>query len=168
MSDKAVSKWETGHGLPDITLIEPLARTLRISVAELLSGDIADNRNVSADMRRSCVYICPLCGNVVTSIGATAVSCHGIQLPPLEAEKPDPARTPLVEKNDGSLFVSMEHEMSKQHHISFMTLLTSDTVQIRKLYPEQSAEARFALNGPSTLLIYCNHHGLFSQRIFRL
>ena len=34
VSDKAVSKWETGRGLPDISLLEPLSRALGISVAE--------------------------------------------------------------------------------------------------------------------------------------
>ena len=38
VSDKAVSKWETGRGLPDISLLEPLSRALGISVAELFAG----------------------------------------------------------------------------------------------------------------------------------
>ena len=38
VSSKAVSKWETGQGLPDITLLEPLAKALDISVIELFSG----------------------------------------------------------------------------------------------------------------------------------
>ena len=41
VTDKAVSKWETGKGLPDIALIEPLAKALGVSVAELLSGACA-------------------------------------------------------------------------------------------------------------------------------
>ena len=32
VSDKTVSKWETGKGLPDITLIEPLSKELKVSV----------------------------------------------------------------------------------------------------------------------------------------
>ena len=39
VSDKTISKWETGKGYPDISLLEPLAAALDISVAELLSGD---------------------------------------------------------------------------------------------------------------------------------
>lgn len=38
ISSKAVSKWETAKGLPDITLIEPLAKALGVSVMELISG----------------------------------------------------------------------------------------------------------------------------------
>ena len=38
VSAKAVSKWETARGLPDITLIEPLAEALGVSVLELMAG----------------------------------------------------------------------------------------------------------------------------------
>ena len=36
ISDKAVSKWETNRGLPDIGIIEDLAKVLGVSIAELL------------------------------------------------------------------------------------------------------------------------------------
>lgn len=39
VSDKTVSKWETGKGYPDITLLEPIADALCVSVAELITGN---------------------------------------------------------------------------------------------------------------------------------
>ena len=36
VTDKAVSKWETGRGYPDISLVEALAKALDVSVIELL------------------------------------------------------------------------------------------------------------------------------------
>lgn len=39
ISDKTVSKWETEHGLPDISMIMPLCEILDINVNELLSGE---------------------------------------------------------------------------------------------------------------------------------
>ena len=39
ISDKTVSKWETGKGLCDVTLMEPLCKELDITVNELLSGE---------------------------------------------------------------------------------------------------------------------------------
>ncbi len=39
ISDKTVSKWETGNGLPDVSLMMPLCDLLQISVNELLSGE---------------------------------------------------------------------------------------------------------------------------------
>lgn len=38
VSSKAVSKWETAKGLPDISLIEALSQALGVSVMELMSG----------------------------------------------------------------------------------------------------------------------------------
>ena len=49
VSGKAVSKWETLKGLPDISLIEPLAKALGVSVIELMSGDTIINKNVSTN-----------------------------------------------------------------------------------------------------------------------
>ena len=39
VSDKAVSKWETGRGLPDVLLMPPLCAALGITVNDLLSGE---------------------------------------------------------------------------------------------------------------------------------
>ena len=38
VTDKAVSKWETGRGFPDVKLLEPLAQVLEVSLVELLQG----------------------------------------------------------------------------------------------------------------------------------
>ena len=63
VSPKTVSKWETAKGLPDISLLDPLAAALDVSVTELLSGNTVINRNISANMLRSRFYVCPVCGN---------------------------------------------------------------------------------------------------------
>lgn len=52
VSDKTISKWETQKGLPDITLIKPLAETLGVSIGELLSGQLFSNENRSANLRK--------------------------------------------------------------------------------------------------------------------
>lgn len=39
ISDKTVSKWETGNGLPEVSLMMPLCDSLHINVNELLSGE---------------------------------------------------------------------------------------------------------------------------------
>lgn len=89
VSDKAVSRWETGKEFPDVSLLEPLSKALGISVIELISGDWITNRNVSSNMQRSKFYVCPICGNVIHSMGEALVSCCGITLPCLEAEETD-------------------------------------------------------------------------------
>lgn len=42
VTDKAVSKWETGKGFPDVKLLEPLARALGVSLVELMQGKRQD------------------------------------------------------------------------------------------------------------------------------
>lgn len=77
VTDKAVSKWESGRGLPDISLVEPLAQRLGISVAELLAGDIRANANRAGNMLKGVFYVCPICGNVVHALGEGSFSCCG-------------------------------------------------------------------------------------------
>lgn len=42
ITDKAISRWETGKGLPDTSLLKPLGDVLGVSVSELLSGKILE------------------------------------------------------------------------------------------------------------------------------
>lgn len=86
VSDKTISKWETGKGYPDITLIEPIAAALGISTIELLSGEDITNHNRASNMLRTKLYVCPICGNILTGTGEAVISCCGLTLPPLEAE----------------------------------------------------------------------------------
>ena len=165
VSDKAVSKWETAKGLPDITLIEPLAKALGVSVMELMSGDTVINKNISSNILRSKFYVCPVCGNVIRTTGNTVISCCGIALPPLEAEDADDAHGITVEKVEDEHFITVSHEMTKTHFISFIAYLTSDRVQFVKFYPEGNAETRLQLRGKGFLYIYCNKHGLMKKKI---
>lgn len=161
LSDKTVSKWETGKGYPDITLLEPLARVFGVSVAELLNGAAVVNRNVSANLLRSKFYVCPVCGNVISSLGELALSCHGVNLTPCEAEQPDPGHTPEITRVEDDYYIRLDHDMTKSHYISFLAGVCSDRVELVKLYPEGGAEARFPIRGLRRLYWYCNRDGLF-------
>lgn len=161
VSDKTVSKWETGKGYPDISLLEPIARVFGVSVIELLSGNAVSNKNVAASMFRSTFYICPVCGNVIHSMGEAVLSCHGITLTPAEAEECDGKHSVSIEQIDGEYYVRVEHDMTKNHYISFIAAVSPDRVQLVKLYPEGNAETRFMMNGVRKLYIYCNRDGLF-------
>ena len=162
---KAVSKWETGKGLPDITLIEPLAKALGVSVAELMAGNAVTNKNVSSNMLRSKFYVCPLCGNVIHPMGDAVVSCCGIALPPLEAEETDGSHAITIDKVEDEYFVTVRHDMTKEHFISFLAHLTMDRIQLVKFYPEGNAETIFSLRGRGYLYLYCNKHGLMKQKV---
>ena len=165
VSDKAVSKWETGKGLPDLTLIQPLAQALDVSVIELMNGEQIINRNRSCNVIRSRLYVCPICGNVIHCTGDAVVSCCGVTLPPLDAEEPDAEHTLLIQRVEDAHFLTISHPMTKTHYISFMAFASSDRFQLVKLYPEGNAEARMQLHGHGILYFYCNRHGLMKKRL---
>lgn len=165
VSDKTVSKWETGKGLPDISLIEPLAAALKVSVIELMSGEYIINRNKSANMLKSKFCVCPICGNIIHSVGETLVSCCGINLPQLEAEEESGSHRINCEYVENEYYVTVEHEMTKEHYISFIAYVTGGRCEIQKLYPEQTAEARFKKCGRGKILVFCNKDGLFKKEV---
>ena len=165
VSSKTVSKWETAKGLPDISLLQPLAQALGISVIELMNGEHITNQNISANMRRAKFYVCPVCGNIIHSMGDSLVSCCGITLPALEAEEADPAHVLHIEVVEDEYFHTLDHPMTMQHYISFLAFVTTDRLQLIKLYPEGNAESRMQLRGLGTLYWYCNQHGLFKGKL---
>lgn len=167
VSDKTVSKWETGRGYPDISLLEPIAGVFGVSIPELMSGNAVCNVNVSANMIRSKFYICPVCGNIIHAMGEAVIHCHGVLLTPQQAELTDEEHMIFVERVEDDYYVRIEHDMTKQHYISFIAALSSDRIQMVKLYPESNAETRFPMRGVKKILFYCNKDGLFMQDIVK-
>ncbi len=165
VSGKTISKWETAKGLPDISMLQPLAQALGISVIELMNGKPIVNKNVSANLRQGKFYVCPVCGNVIHSSGNSLVSCCGITLPALEAEEWDDTHSITIENVEDEQFVTIHHPMTKTHFISFIAFVTTDRVQFVKFYPEGNAQTRLSLRGTGYLYFYCNQHGLFRHRI---
>ena len=131
VSDKTVSKWETGRGFPDVSLLEPLGKALHISVAELLCGQAVVNTNRASNM----------------------------------PEEQDPAHRLETQRAEDEIYVSAAHPMSKGHYLSFIAYMTPDSCEIKVLYPEGNAEARFFFRRSGWLYYYCNRHGLFRQRL---
>ena len=169
VSAKTISKWETAKGLPDISLLEPLAAALGVSVLELMQGEPIINRNRAANLLRSKLYVCPVCGNVLHATGQAVVSCCGVALPAqdiADAENADEHHQLTVERVEDELFVTIHHPMTKEHSISFIAYLTGDKFQLVKLYPEGNASCRFPLRGKGVLYFYCNRHGLMKQSDF--
>ena len=165
VSDKTISKWETGRGLPDITLIEPLARALNISVAELMNGKYITNANKSANLTRAIFKVCPICGNVLFLTGECVTSCCGVVLPPLYAENETDDHKIEYQNVENELYVTVDHDMTKSHYISFVAYVKADRCEIAKMYPEQNAEARFLNRGKGILYVYCNQDGLYKRRM---
>ena len=165
VSGKAVSKWETGKGFPDISLLEPLSEALGISVTELLSGESIRNRNRSSNMAKSRFYVCPVCGNVIGSVGEAVISCCGITLPVQEPEEADEEHLIRAMISEDEYYVTVDHPMSKEHYISFLAAVSDDRMQFVKLYPEESAQVRFKTSRVVRIYAFCNRHGLFQIKL---
>lgn len=181
VTSKAVSKWETGKGFPDIGLLESLGKALGVSVIELLSGESITNQNKACNMARGKFYVCPVCGNIIHTTGEAVISCCGITLPALEAEETeaisagstigsdststsnggDSNHALNIEVIEDEYFVTLDHPMAKDHYISFIAAISDQGIQLTKLYPEGPAQARFKIAGLRKVFAYCNRHGLF-------
>ena len=167
VSDKTISKWETGKGYPDVSLLEPIAKVFGVSITELISGNAVNNVNISANMLRSKFYVCPVCGNAIHSMGEAVIHCHGITLTPCQPEETDEHHMIFIERVEDEYFIRIEHDMTKRHYISFIAGLSSDKIQLIKLYPEGNAEGRIKINGVRKLFFYCNRDGLFYMKVVK-
>lgn len=77
ISDKTVSKWERGGGCPELSLLSELAEILDVNLNALLRGELDQNESIGGDMKKLNFYVCPICGNLLTSTGEASVSCCG-------------------------------------------------------------------------------------------
>lgn len=165
VSSKAVSKWETGQGCPDISLLERLGQVFSVDMESLLAGSLDPNTLLGGNMKKMRFYICPTCGNIITALGDASVSCCGKKLSPLQAQPAAPDQRLQVEDVENELFITSDHPMTKQHYIAFVALLNDDSILLRKQYPEWGLQLRMPALPHSTLYWYCTEHGLFCQRL---
>lgn len=116
---------------------------------------------------KSKIYVCPICGNTINSMGDVLLSCCGVTLPALDVEEIDEEHQITVEMIDGEVYVRVKHFMKKDHYISFIAYVNPSKFEMIRLYPEGNAEARFFIKGGGMIYFYCNKHGLFRIKIDR-
>ena len=165
ISDKTVSKWERGQGCPDISLLVDLSCVLGVDMEKLLSGRLEANEERGGNMKKLNFYVCPECGNVITAMTEAGISCCGKKLQPLEAVKAHDEERLLVENIENDYYISSDHPMLKEHYISFVALLTGDTLTLKKQYPEWDLQVRIPGRTHGKLIWYCTEHGLFYQLV---
>ena len=83
---KTVSKWETGQGFPDVSIISSLADVFGVSERILLSGSLEQNKIENGNLSRTKFFVCPNCGSVMQGVGESQVLCCGKILQPLKAQ----------------------------------------------------------------------------------
>lgn len=165
VSDKAVSKWERGMGCPEVSLLPDLSNIFHVDLEKLLSGEMNENETLGGNMKKMNFYICPTCGNMVTAMTDTTVSCCGKKLSAKQPVKAGEDEKLKVEIIDDNYFITSEHPMTREHHITFIALLTGDSIMLRKQYPEWDLQVRIPTFAHGKLLWYCTKHGLFYQYV---
>lgn len=165
VSDKAVSKWERGLGCPEVSLLPRLSGILGVAAEKLLSGELGKNVFEGGNMKQSKFYICPLCGNLLISAQGAEISCCGRTLEASDPKKAEDEEKLSVERIENDYFITSEHEMAKEHHISFVALLTGDTLILRRQYPEWDLQVRIPQVGHGMLIWHCVKHGTFYQLV---
>lgn len=165
VSDKAVSKWERGMGAPDVSILPVLARVFGLTVESLLAGELDEHEKEGDSMKNMRFFVCPSCGTLATDTGAAEVSCCGKKLSACEARKAEGEDCLSVEEVETELYISSDHSMTKDHYISFLAFVSSDTLVLKKLYPEWNLSVRLPRLSRGTLLWYCTRCGLFRQTV---
>lgn len=162
ISNKTISKWECGNGAPDVSLWEELSSVLGADVLKLLRGELNPNRPDAGKIDNIRFYVCPNCGNVLTSTGNANISCCGRRLSPLSSVLGDMEHEISVKEMDINYYVTIRHDMSKEHYISFASYVYSDRIWFQRLYPEQTSAFHMPImRSGGNLYIYCVKHGLF-------
>ncbi|MDK2809279.1 MAG: hypothetical protein PWP24_2017 [Clostridiales bacterium] len=165
ISDKAVSKWERGLGLPDISIVSELTDILGADLQSLLEGNIVPNDFVNGNLKNTKYYVCPTCHNITFCTGEAEVSCCAKKLNVqmmIKAKEGEKLNVQVIEKD---WYISSKHPMTKEHYISFIAFVTGDKIQIIKQYPEWELSVRVHKNGHAMLIWYCTVHGLFYQNV---
>lgn len=165
ISDKTVSKWERGVGSPEVSLITELSRIFEVDLQNLLSGELSRNKVAGGNVKRMKFYVCPDCGNLVASMADSSVSCCGRKLKAITAVKASEEEKLSVQIIENDFFITSPHEMTKEHYISFVALVTTDTMMLKKQYPQWDLQVRIPVFAHGRLLWYCSKHGLFYQEI---
>lgn len=165
ISNKAISKWERGQGCPDVSLLNSLSQIFGVNIEKLLAGDLAPNNVDGGNMKRVKFYVCPMCQNILTATGDGEISCCGRRLEPLKDRPADEAHGLHAEVIEDDYYITFDHQMSKEHFLSFFAYVDYDRVTLIRLYPEQGGEVRFPKQGRGRLLFCCSKDGLFSWKL---
>ena len=162
---KTVSKWETGHGFPDVSLVGELSKIFKVDISKLIEGELPKIKQEVGNMKNTKFYVCEKCGNIVTSVGNAEVLCCGRKLQPLLAKEADADHIITTQKIEDDYYITFDHPMTKEHYISFFSYVRFDRVLTLRLYPEQSGEVRFSQMRGGKLYYYCKKHGLMSVKL---
>ena len=164
---KTVSKWETGHGFPDVSMLSALADVLGVNERSLLCGTLTQNKQDSGNIKNTKFYVCPCCGSIMQETGNFKISCCGKAIQPLQAQTQDNEHKLTISEIEDEFYLEIDHEMTKNHSIPFIAYVGYDRILTLRLYPKQECAVRIPKVYSGKILYYCNSHGLFEYQITR-
>ena len=117
-------------------------------------------------------YICERCGNIIAKVKDTGVPVMGCgqamkEIVPGTSDASLEKHVPVYEVVDNIVKVkvgSIEHPMTKEHYIEWISLQTKNGNQRKTLSPEDKPEASFAIiegDEVESVFAYCNLHSLW-------
>ena len=161
ISDRAVSKWERGLGLPDVSILSEVAEMLGITVETLLCGEVSENDLNGGNMKETKYYVCKSCGNIALSTGNAEISCCGKKMTAETPQKANDENTVEIHEVENELYITSRHPMTKEHYISFAAFADGGSLYMAKQYPEWDFQLRLPRRKHGMLIWYCTRHGLF-------
>ena len=165
VSDRTISKWERGMGLPDVSLWKGISALYGVEIEKILDGELQEKGRETGNMKRMKFYCCEHCGNIFWSMGGGEISCCGRKLSPLQAKAAEDGHEIKVEEVENEYYITFPHEMKKEHYISFAALVSWDRVTLVRLYPEQAAEVYLPRQRRGEMYYCCSEHGLFRKKL---
>ena len=158
--NKTVSKWECGLGCPDLSYWSDLSDILGVDMTQMMEGEITSNKSDSGNISKIHFYVCPDCGNILVGTGSASIFCCGRKLEYLTTKEKTEKIELSIEESDIDYYITFNHPMEKAHYISFIAYVKSDSVLLKRLYPEQSSAVRIPISSGGKLYMYCVNHGL--------
>lgn len=165
VTEQAVSKWERGVGLPDISLLPGLSGILEVNLNEMLSGDLSENEDQGGKMKAIHFYICPTCDNLIFGIKEAGISCCGRTIAETYSQEAEEKEKMKVEQVEYDWYISSDHPMAKDDYISFSALLINGRLEVYSHYPEWSYELRTPKIRNVKLFWYSRKGGLKHQQL---
>ena len=111
VSDKAVSKWERGQGLPDVSLLPELGAIFGVNIEGLLGGGLNVNSFATGNMKKVKFYVCPICGNITICTGSAEITCCSRKIGEVIPRKADESHTLEINAVEDEWFISSPHAM---------------------------------------------------------
>lgn len=168
VSDKTVSKWERGGGIPDVGLLRALSNTFGIDMERLLAGDLEEQGKNGGNMKRIQFFVCEHCGSIYWGTGKGEFTCCGRKAGALQVQNTLEHHEAvhhdgMFEKTDNEWYITFSHPMEKEHYLTFVAWVSWDRATVIRLYPEQEAAVRIP-RGRGDLYVHCNKEGLFQMK----